>query len=125
MLAAGLSYRQSGPADGPVALMLHGYPESSYMWEGVMPAVAEAGWRAVAPDFAGFGDSPPDPPGTWERRVESVEGFRRERPRRLCSGAARPVPGDDGRGARRVLEGVRRRGAQPRPARNVQVGRFL
>src|SRR5215213_3128628 len=78
MLAAGLSHRESGPADGPVALMLHGYPESSYMWEGVMPAVADAGWRAVAPDLAGFGDSPPDPPGTWERRVESLERFRRE-----------------------------------------------
>ena len=78
MLAAGLSYRESGPADGPVALMLHGYPQSSYMWEAVMPAVADAGWHAVAPDFAGFGDSPPDPPGTWERRVESLERFRRE-----------------------------------------------
>src|SRR5215208_8498272 len=78
MLAAGLSHRESGPADGPVALMLHGYPESSYMWEGVMPAVADAGWRTVAPDLAGFGDSPPDPPGTWERRVESLERFRRE-----------------------------------------------
>ncbi|HVG74419.1 MAG TPA: alpha/beta fold hydrolase, partial [Thermoleophilaceae bacterium] len=78
MLAAGLSYRESGPADGPVALMLHGYPQSSYMWDAVMPAVADAGWRAVAPDFAGFGDSPPDPPGTWERRVESLERFRRE-----------------------------------------------
>jgi haloalkane dehalogenase len=78
MLAAGLSYRESGPADGPVALLLHGYPESSYMWEGVMPAVADAGWRAVAPDLAGFGDSPPDPPGTWERRVEQLERFRSE-----------------------------------------------
>jgi haloalkane dehalogenase len=78
MLAAGLSYRESGPADGPVALMLHGYPESSFMWEGVMPAVAAAGWRAVAPDLAGFGESPPGPPGTWEHRVESVERFRTE-----------------------------------------------
>jgi len=78
MLAAGLSYRESGPADGPVALMLHGYPQSSSMWAGVMPAVAEAGWRAVALDLAGFGDSPPDPPGTWERRVDSLERFRRE-----------------------------------------------
>ena len=78
MFAAGLSYREAGPADAPVALMLHGYPESSVMWERVMPAVAEAGWRAVAPDLAGFGDSPPDPPGTWERHVESVERFRQE-----------------------------------------------
>jgi haloalkane dehalogenase len=78
MLAAGLSYREAGPADGPVALMLHGFPESSFMWEGVMPAVEDAGWRAVAPDFAGFGDSEPDPPGTWERHIEAVERFRQE-----------------------------------------------
>jgi haloalkane dehalogenase len=76
--AAGLAYREAGPADGPVALLLHGYPESSYMWRHLLPALAAAGWRAVAPDLAGFGDSAPDPPGTWERHVESVERFRRE-----------------------------------------------
>jgi haloalkane dehalogenase len=78
MVAAGLSYRESGPADAPVVLMLHGFPESSFMWNDAMPAVAEAGWRAVAPDFAGYGDSEPDPPGTWERHIESVERFRSE-----------------------------------------------
>lgn len=78
MLAAGLSYREAGPSDGPVALLLHGFPESSHMWAGVMPQVADAGWRAIAPDLAGFGDSEPDPPGTWERHMESVESFRRE-----------------------------------------------
>jgi haloalkane dehalogenase len=76
--AAGLAYREAGPADGPVALLLHGYPESSYMWRHLLPELAAAGWRAVAPDLAGFGDSAPDPPGTWERHVESVERFRRE-----------------------------------------------
>jgi haloalkane dehalogenase len=78
MLAAGLSYRESGPADGPVALLLHGFPESSYMWHGVMTQVADAGWRAIALDFAGYGDSPPDPPGTWERHIDSIERFRQE-----------------------------------------------
>jgi haloalkane dehalogenase len=73
-----LAHREAGPAEGPVALLLHGYPESSYMWRDLMPALAAAGWRAVAPDLAGFGGSEPDPPGTWERHVEAVEGFRRE-----------------------------------------------
>jgi pimeloyl-ACP methyl ester carboxylesterase len=73
-----LSYREDGPRDGPVALMLHGYPQSSYMWRYALPAVAAKGWRAIAPDFAGFGDSPPDPPGTWHRHVEAVEAFRQE-----------------------------------------------
>jgi haloalkane dehalogenase len=48
------------------------------MWTGVMPAIADAGWRAIAPDLSGFGDSEPDPPGTWVRHVEEVERFRRE-----------------------------------------------
>ena len=48
------------------------------MWNDAMPAIADAGWRAVAPDFAGYGDSEPDPPGTWERHIESVERFRSE-----------------------------------------------
>ena len=30
------------------------------------------------PDLAGFGDSVPDPPGTWERHVEAIDRFRRE-----------------------------------------------
>jgi haloalkane dehalogenase len=61
-----------------VALLIHGYPESSYMWRDLMPALADAGMRAVAPDLAGFGDSPPDPPGTWERHVQSIDSFRSE-----------------------------------------------
>ena len=42
-----------------------------------MPHAAEAGWRAIAPDLPGFGDSPADLPGTWERQIEHVERFRR------------------------------------------------
>lgn len=49
------------------------------MWRPLLEAVAsEARRRALAPDLAGFGDTPPDPPGTWERQVELVERFRRE-----------------------------------------------
>jgi pimeloyl-ACP methyl ester carboxylesterase len=77
----GIAYREAVPGGwdggGPTALFLHGYPTSSYLWRNVLPAVAAAGWRAVAPDLPGFGDSPPDLPGTWERQVENVERFRR------------------------------------------------
>lgn len=76
--AAGLAYRESGDPDAPALLLVHGYPESSYMWRDVLPAAAAAGWRAVAPDLAGYGDSPADPPGTWERHVEALERFRAE-----------------------------------------------
>ena len=40
-----------------------------------MPSVAEAGHRVLALDFPGSGDSPADPPNTWERLVEHVEAF--------------------------------------------------
>ena len=76
--AAGLAYREAGPLDGRVALLVHGYPESSYMWRELRPVLADAGWRSLAPDLAGMGDSPPDPPGTWERHAESIERFRHE-----------------------------------------------
>ena len=71
-----LAYRSAGPADGPPVLLLHGYPESSYMWRHLLDALAASGYRAVAPDLAGFGDSAVDRPGTWERHVQALERFR-------------------------------------------------
>ena len=54
------------------------------MWHQLMPALADAGWRSLAPDLAGFGDSEPDPPGTWERHVESIERFWSEQGVERC-----------------------------------------
>jgi haloalkane dehalogenase len=79
--AGGIAYREAEPLQPserfPV-LCLHGWPQSSYMWRHLLPALASTGRRALAPDLPGFGDSLPDPPGTWERHVEAVERFRRE-----------------------------------------------
>jgi pimeloyl-ACP methyl ester carboxylesterase len=44
----------AGPSDGPLVLLLHGFPESSYEWRHQLPALAEAGYRAVAPDQRGY-----------------------------------------------------------------------
>ena len=76
--AAGMAYREAGPPDGAPVVLVHGHPESSHMWAAAMSALAAAGCRAVAPDLAGYGHSPPDPPGTWERHVERLERFRSE-----------------------------------------------
>ena len=77
--ANGIAYREALPLElsglDPV-LCLHGFPESSYTWRHLLPAVAATGRRGVAPDLPGYGDSPPDPPGTWERHVETCERFR-------------------------------------------------
>jgi pimeloyl-ACP methyl ester carboxylesterase len=77
--ANGIAYLEALPAEpsglDPV-LCVHGFPESSHTWRHLLPAVAATGRRAVALDLPGYGDSPPDPPGTWERHVEALERFR-------------------------------------------------
>jgi haloalkane dehalogenase len=76
--AGRLAFRELEPEGDPLGdpvLLVHGFPETSRMWQEMMPAVAEAGRRAIAPDLLGFGDSEPDPPGTWERHVEALEEF--------------------------------------------------
>ena len=47
---------EAGEGDA-VALCLHGFPESRFSWRFQLPALAAAGWRAVAPDLRGYGDS--------------------------------------------------------------------
>jgi pimeloyl-ACP methyl ester carboxylesterase len=53
-------YREAGPDDGPVLLLLHGFPTSSYMFRDLVPKLADH-YRVIAPDHLGFGlsDSPP------------------------------------------------------------------
>jgi pimeloyl-ACP methyl ester carboxylesterase len=47
-------YRQAGPVDGPVLLLLHGDPTSSHMFRHLMPRLASS-FRVIAPDLPGFG----------------------------------------------------------------------
>ena len=57
---AELRSREAGDPADPAVLLLHGYPESSHMWSEVLPHVASAGFHALAPDLAGYGDSEAD-----------------------------------------------------------------
>jgi pimeloyl-ACP methyl ester carboxylesterase len=43
-----------GPADGRPVVLLHGFPQTSHSWRHVMPALAGAGMRVVAPDQRGY-----------------------------------------------------------------------
>jgi pimeloyl-ACP methyl ester carboxylesterase len=49
-------YREAGPADGPVLLLLHGFPTSSHMFRELIPRLSDC-WRVIAPDLPGFGFS--------------------------------------------------------------------
>ena len=74
-----IAYREAIPQaseNGDPVLLVHGFPQSSYMWVPVLAALAASGRRAIAPDLSGYGDSPPDPPGTWEHHVSALETFR-------------------------------------------------
>jgi haloalkane dehalogenase len=67
------AYVDAGPADGPVALLLHGEPSWSFLYRHVIPVLADAGIRAVAPDLIGFGrsDKPTRPEDhSFARHVE-------------------------------------------------------
>ncbi len=44
----------AGPEDGPLAVLLHGFPECWYSWRHQIPALARAGYRVVAPDQRGY-----------------------------------------------------------------------
>lgn len=75
----GIAYRDAIPERGSGAdpvLLVHGFPQSSYMWRHLLAAIAADGRRAIAPDLPGYGDSPPQGPGSWERHVEALERLR-------------------------------------------------
>ncbi|EHK84196.1 haloalkane dehalogenase [Saccharomonospora azurea] len=73
-----IGYVEAGPPDGPTVLLLHGEPSWSYLYRRMVPVLAEAGIRAVAPDLVGFGrsDKPADVADhTYARHVEWMRAF--------------------------------------------------
>jgi pimeloyl-ACP methyl ester carboxylesterase len=71
-------YRDAGPKDGPVLLLLHGFPTSSHMFRNLIPLLADH-YRVIAPDYPGFGQSAmPDRKQfsyTFARFAEMVDGL--------------------------------------------------
>lgn len=59
-----LFYREAGPADAPVLLLLHGFPSSSHMFRDLIPRLADT-YRVIAPDLPGFGQSAMPPRGEF------------------------------------------------------------
>ena len=49
-------YREAGPLNAPIVLLLHGFPTSSHMFRNLIPALADR-YHVIAPDYPGFGQS--------------------------------------------------------------------
>ncbi len=58
-------YREAGPKDGPVVLLLHGFPTSSHMFRNLIPQLAGK-YRVIAPDYPGYGNSAMPPRDQFE-----------------------------------------------------------
>ena len=65
----------AGPADGPLVLFLHGFPELARSWRHQLPALGGAGYRAVAPDMRGYGDTEMRGPYDVGTLVRDVTGL--------------------------------------------------
>lgn len=55
--ANGLEMHVAEQGTGPLVLLVHGFPENWYAWRHQLPALAEAGYRAAAPDMRGYGQT--------------------------------------------------------------------
>src|SRR6478672_11164747 len=51
----GIKMHIAEAGEGPLVLMLHGFPESWYSWRHQLTALGDAGYHAVAPDVRGYG----------------------------------------------------------------------
>ena len=64
-------YREAGPKNAPVILLLHGFPTSSRMYQGLMPLLADR-YHLIAPDYPGFGNSDAPPATTFNYTFDHI-----------------------------------------------------
>ena len=77
----GLRLAHLDVGDGPPVVFFHGEPTWSFLWRKVIPPVRDAGYRCIAPDYAGFGrsDKPTDVGWyTYDRHVELIAALLEE-----------------------------------------------
>ena len=71
-------YREAGPVDAPVILLLHGFPSSSHMFRNLIPQLADQ-YRVIAPDLPGFGSTVAPQRGeynyTFDNLAKTIDGF--------------------------------------------------
>jgi len=86
-----LHYVEAG--EGPLVVLLHGFPQFWYMWRFQIPALVEAGFRVIAPDMRGYNLSD-KPPNVSDYRVELLARDV-ERLIRACGEETATVVGHD------------------------------
>src|SRR3954469_8856345 len=73
-----VAYREAGPAQAPVLLLLHGFPSSGHMFRDLIPALADR-YRVIAPDLPGFGQTAMPPREqfayTFDNLAKVIDGF--------------------------------------------------
>jgi pimeloyl-ACP methyl ester carboxylesterase len=67
-----VGYAEAGPADGPVAILLHGWPYDIYSFVDVAPLLASAGYRVIVPYLRGYGTTRFLSDGTMRNGQQSV-----------------------------------------------------
>jgi len=60
------AYLEAGSRRGPLALCLHGFPDTAHTWRHLLPALAEAGFHAVAPWMRGYAPTSLPPDGAYQ-----------------------------------------------------------
>ena len=68
--ANGLTFTCLEEGDGPLVLLLHGFPDTAHTWDAARPALAAAGFRAVSPFTRGY--APTSAPADGDYRTETL-----------------------------------------------------
>lgn len=66
-------YREAGPPDAPTLVLLHGFPSSSRMFDGLIPLLAPR-YHVIAPDYPGFGHSDAPAPDRYAYTFDNLAG---------------------------------------------------
>ncbi|MEI2698584.1 MAG: alpha/beta fold hydrolase [Microthrixaceae bacterium] len=69
----GIDFSYLSVGTGPLALCIHGYPDSAWTWRHLLPDLADAGFRAVAPFNRGYAPTSLAPDGRYQAGVLGVD----------------------------------------------------
>jgi pimeloyl-ACP methyl ester carboxylesterase len=69
------AYFEAGPADGPLALCMHGFPDTAHTWRHLLPRLADAGYHAVAPFLRGYAPTEVPVDGSYDTGTLALDAI--------------------------------------------------